>query len=125
VLLPAEWLVVGLSFLTGFSILIQGSIAYALLRRKIGGLREGGIVRAMFSFLLAVLPAAVLGWVIFNSMGGAAQYSWALSGVVPAITSAVVVGFVMAFSYGLLLWTIRNPELRELTSQLRRRVRNK
>ena len=122
-LLPATWLVVGLSLLTGFSILIQGSIAYALLRRKVGGLRDSGIVRAMFSFLVAVVPAAALGWFGLEWFGGRGEQSWALSGVLPAMISAAIVGTLMTLAYCILLWTIRNPELRELTAQLRRRLR--
>ena len=122
-LLPAEWLVVGLSLLTGFSILVQGTIAYALLRRKMGGLRDSGIVRAMFSFLLSVIPTGAIGWFLFLAFGGTGSDSWALSGVLPAVLSASVVGAVMAFTYAVILWTIRNPELRELTGQVRRRLR--
>lgn len=121
--LPVEWLVVGLSLLTGFSILIQGTLAYALLRRKIGGLRDSGILRAMLSFLVAVAPSAGLGWLTYGAFGGNDAGSWALSGVLPAIVSATCVGAVMATSYAALLWTIRNPELRELSAQLGRRVR--
>lgn len=124
-LLPATLLVVGLSLLTGFSILIQGVIAYTLLRRKVGGLRDSGIVRAMLSFLVAVLPAGALGWYALEWFGGRGSESWALSGVVPAMLSATIVGTAMVFSYGLVLWTIRNPELRELTSQIRRRIKRR
>lgn len=126
-LIPAPWLVVGLSLLTGFSILVQGTLAYSLLRRKVGGLRDSGIVRAMFSFLVAVIPAGAIGWYAFEWFGGRGPASWALSGVLPAMTSAAGVSALMVFAYGLVLWTIRNPELRELSAQMRRRLsrRNK
>jgi putative peptidoglycan lipid II flippase len=118
-----EWLVVSLSLLTAATILIQGFLAYALLKRKIGGLRQSGLVRAMFSFVIAVIPAAAIGYTMLAWLGGVDANSWALSGVLPAMIAAALVAGSMVLSYAALLWLIRNPELRELSKQLRRKIK--
>lgn len=115
---PKQWLVVSLSLLTGFTVLVQGSIAYALLKKRIGGLEGQGIRRSLVLFGLAVLPAGLLGYFTLQALGGFNPNAFALDTVMSSIISCFVVASVMAICYFGLLWLLRVSELRELTKSV-------
>jgi putative peptidoglycan lipid II flippase len=121
-LVSAEWLVVMLALVTAGSIFVQATLAYWLLRRRIGGLAGHGVLRALAIFLLAVIPAAASGWGVLELLGGVGPDSFALSGMGPAAIVSVLVGATVFGVYLLLLWLARVSELRELSAQLRGRV---
>ncbi len=119
--MPKEFLVVSIALLTAFSICVQGLVAYAMLRKKIGALRGFGVSRSTIKFVLAAIPASAAGVVVLLALGGIGEDSFALQSVLGAITSAIIVGGIMGVSYLLLLWLLKSQEIQELSSALRGR----
>ena len=119
--MPKEFLVVSIALLTAFSICIQGLIAYAMLKKKIGGLSGFGVSRSTIKFVLAAIPASAAGVLVLIALGGIGEGSFALQSVLGAITSSIIVGGIMGVSYLLLLWLLRSQEIQELGMALRGR----
>lgn len=119
--MPKEFLVVSIALLTAFSICIQGLIAYAMLKKKIGGLSGFGVSRSTIKFVLAAIPASAAGVLVLLALGGIGEGSFALQSVLGAITSSIIVGGIMGVSYLLLLWLLRSQEIEELGMALRGR----
>lgn len=117
-LMPKQFLVVSIALLTALSICIQGLIAYSLLKKRIGGLNGFGVSRSTIKFVLAALPAAALGAGLLWLLGGMGAESFALSSVLGAVSTSVLVGSLMGTSYLLLLWLFRARELNELFAAL-------
>ena len=113
-----QWLVVSIALLTTFSVTIQGIIAYLALKARIGGLEGFGVGKSLIIFFLAMVPAAIVGVLVLNWLGGISEGSYPLDRVVTAIASGFAVGFAMLFTYLGLLWLFRVPELREVSKQL-------
>ena len=120
-----QWLVVSIALLTAFSVTIQGIIAYLLLKRRIGGLEGFGVGRSLLLFILAMLPAAFIGVVVLDQLGGITEGSYPLDRVVTAVASGILVGLAMLLTYLGLLWLFKAPELREVSKQLRARFDRK
>ena len=120
-----QWLVVSIALLTAFSVTIQGIIAYLLLKRRIGGLEGFGVGRSLMLFILAMLPAAFIGVVVLDQLGGITEGSYPLDRVVTAVASGILVGLAMLVTYLGLLWLFKAPELREVSKQLRARFGRK
>ena len=119
--MPKEFLVVSIALLTAFSICIQGLIAYAMLKKKIGGLSGFGVSRSTIKFVLAAIPASAAGVLVLLALGGIGEGSFALQSVLGAISSSIIVGGTMGVSYLLLLWLLRSQEIEELGMALRGR----
>ena len=117
-LMPKQFLVVSIALLTALSICIQGLIAYSLLKKRIGGLNGFGVSRSTIKFVLAALPAAALGGGLLWLLGGIGATSFALSSVLGAVSTSVLVGSLMGISYLLVLWLFRARELNELLAAL-------
>lgn len=118
---PVQWLVVMISLVTAGSILVQALLAYWLLRRRIGSFAGYHVVSSMLKFVLAAIPAAASGWGVLTLLGGVSEGSYAVSGILPAAISSVLVAASVLGVYLLLLWLARANELRELATQLRNR----
>ena len=113
-----QWLVVSIALLTAFSVTIQGIIAYLLLKRRIGGLEGFGVGRSLMLFILAMLPAAFIGVVVLDQLGGITEGSYPLDRVVTAVASGILVGLAMLLTYLGLLWLFKAPELREVSKHV-------
>lgn len=123
--MPKQYLVVSIALVTALSISVQGIIAYALLKRRIGGLRGFGVSASTLKFVLAAIPAAALGALTLWSLGGISEGAFPVERVVTAVVSSALVGMVMLVSYLGLLWLIKSPELREVIGSLRVRFGRK
>ncbi len=111
VLVPAEWLVVGLSALTSATILIQAVIAYRLLSRQIGKLSEHKIAVSAVQFMTAGLVAGLGGWATIQALGGISANSFVLQTVLSSVLSCFIAGFVMLAVYLVTLRFLRVPEI--------------
>ena len=123
--MPKQWLVVSLSLLTGTTIVLQGLIAYFLLKRKIGGLKGFGIGRSLGVFILTMIPAIGLGYGTLWLLGGTVQGSFALDKVFGAVVVSMVVASVTLGSYLGLLWLFKVPQLREVSGALSARLKRR
>ncbi len=111
VLVPAEWLVVGLSALTSATILIQAVIAYRLLSRQIGKLSEHKIAVSAVQFITAGLLAGLGGWATIQALGGISANSFVLQTVLSSVLSCFIAGFVMLAVYLVTLRFLKVPEI--------------
>jgi putative peptidoglycan lipid II flippase len=120
--MPKEWLVVSLSLLTGFSVTIQGVIAYLILRKRIGGLAGTGVMRSLAGFVLAAIPSIGLGYWVLLLLGGTTRGAFPVEKALGGVLSAGIVATVVLLTYLGLLWVFKVSELRELQSQLKTRL---
>lgn len=121
--LPGQWLVVGLAALTSFTILVQGLLAYAMLRRKIGSLEGRKNAAAGSSFVISGLLSGLFGFVTLQLLGGTKANSFAVDSILTAILTSILVGSVMLGSYVIALRLLRVPEVVTLSSNLATRFR--
>ena len=124
-LAPKQWLVVTIALLTAFSVIIQGLIAYGLLKKRIGGLAGFGVGKSLGLNILAMVPAAGVGVLVLWMLGGIGEGSFALERVVNSILASVLVSGAMVLCYLVLLWLFKVPELREVFGQLKGRFGGK
>lgn len=123
--MPKQWLVVSLSLLTGSTIVLQGLIAYFLLKRKIGGLKGYGIGRSLGIFVLAAIPAIGLGYGTLWLLGGVGPGTFAVAKVFGAVVVSALVTAVTLGSYLALLWLLKVPQLREVSGALSSRIKRR
>jgi putative peptidoglycan lipid II flippase len=123
--MPKQWLVVSLSLLTGSTIVLQGLIAYFLLKRKIGGLKGHGIGKSLGIFVLAAIPSIGLGYGTLWLLGGIAPGTFAVDKVFGAVVVSAAVAAVTLGSYLALLWLFRVPQLREVSGALSSRLKRR
>lgn len=117
-----EWLVVSISVLTACSIVVQGLIGYLMLRKRIGGMGEGSIMRSLGGFVLAAIPSAAVGYGLLTLLGGISGGSFPVDTVFSAVVSSAIVGFAMVSVYVAVLWIFKVPELLEVQRQLKVRL---
>jgi putative peptidoglycan lipid II flippase len=120
-LAPKEILVVIIALITAFSISIQGLIAYAMLKKRIGTLSGFGVSRSLAKFLLAAVPATATGIGVLWLIGGIGQDSFAVDRVLSAVASCILVATPMAAVYLGSLALLKSPELSEIFVGLRGR----
>lgn len=125
ILAPKQWLVVMIALLTAFSLIVQGFIAYGLLKKRIGGLAGFGVGKSLALNVLAMLPAAGIGALVLWTLGGITEGSFALERVVNSILASFLVSGAMVLTYLVLLWLFKVPELREVFGQLKGRFGGK
>jgi putative peptidoglycan lipid II flippase len=116
-----QWLVVSISILTACTIVVQGSVGYLLLRKRIGAMGEGSFAKSLLGFVLAAIPAAAVGYSLMVWLGGINPGSFTLNSVLTAVVTSALVGAAMVVCYLATLWIFRVPELRELQRQLKNR----
>lgn len=120
-----EYRVSSLALLTSACVTIQATLGYILLKRRIGDFGKG-LFASMLRFGLAGLFGGLLGWGVLQLLGGSAISSFALSSVLAAALSSVLVGFVILLGFVLALWVLKTPEfevLRNVATPVLKRVR--
>jgi putative peptidoglycan lipid II flippase len=108
--IPAEWLVAAMALVNSVSIMIQATIAYLLLKRRIGGFDGLKLASGLTSMLIASAAASGLGSLLFNLFGGPVPGSFALKTVFNSILTCGVIGLVMVVVYVGVLKFLRVPE---------------
>jgi len=120
-LAPKEILVVTIALVTAFSISMQGIIAYAMLKKRIGTLSGFGVSRSLAKFVLSAVPATASGIGTLWLIGGIGADSFAVDTVLSAVLSCILVGTAMAGVYLLTLGLLKSPELGEIFAGLKGR----
>ena len=123
ILLPTEWIGVGIATVTSIAGSAQAIVAIVLVRRRIGGVGGRIVLVRYLQYLGISLPSGVIGVVLLSVLGGFSAEGFAQSGRLPAIIVIAIVGAVMAGVYLALLAVIRNPELISVMSTVRGRFR--
>ena len=96
---PAEWLVASMALVNSFSITVQATIAYFLLKRRIGAFEGMKIANGLAAMLLASAAASAVGLLLFNLLGGINGAGFALKSVMTAMITCGIVGVVMVVVY--------------------------
>jgi putative peptidoglycan lipid II flippase len=119
ILVPREWLVVSLSLVTSVTVSVQAIIAYWLLRRRIGSLRDHQIASSTFKFLLVAAISGLAGWATLQQIGGVAEGAFAVKTIFNSLVADVIVGSVMLVVYLLLLKLLRIREVESAFAKAR------
>lgn len=123
ILLPREWIGVGIAAVTSIAGSAQAIVAIALVRRRIGGIDGRLVLRRHLQYLVLALLSGAVGVGVLLLVGGVSESGFAQSGRIPALLSIGAVGSVMAVVYFGLLALVRNPELAAVTHALGARFR--
>lgn len=120
-LLPPELIGVGLAISISVAGTAQLIVGYLLLRRKIGGLGARPVLFAILRFIVASIPAAIIGWLITFFLGATREDGFAVSSTLGAVATMALVGTVMAIVYFGILVLMRTPDLKGALDPIRRR----
>lgn len=117
--LPIQWLVAGLALLMSVTLVIQARVAYVLLGRRIGPLKDFGVLSLNLRSIVAGLLASGAGIAVLNFFGGIRDGSFALDTVVSSLLTCTVVGAVMAAVYLIALSLMKVTEAQSAFQTLR------
>lgn len=120
-LLPTQYIILGIAVVTTLAGIAQTILAAVLLRRRLGALGAGLLVRRHTVFLAAALLSAVVGVTLTFALGGYSRGGWALDTPVSASLCMAIVGIVMALVYLCVLLIARNPEAAAFAGPFTRR----
>ena len=123
--LEKEWVAVGIAAVTAIAGSAQAVAAAYFLRKRLGHIDAGRILRSYATFLLAAAPAAAVGVALLFALGGTTQGGFAVASIPTAIVSMAVIGTAMAVVYALALVLLRNAELGEIIRPVVRRLRRR
>jgi putative peptidoglycan lipid II flippase len=112
ILLPVQWIAVGVALATTLAGTAQMLLALVLLRRKLGLLEGRRIALSLLRDVGAVLIPIAAGVALLVALGGTTAGGFAIADRSGAIVSMVLIGVVMASLYFAALWLLRSPELR-------------
>jgi putative peptidoglycan lipid II flippase len=86
-------------------------LAFALLRRRTGGVDGGRILGSLWRFVVAGLAAMAAGAGFLVLLGGLGHGAFPVSGPIAAIVATAIVGVVMLVVYVGFLAILRSPDL--------------
>ncbi|GAA1957532.1 murein biosynthesis integral membrane protein MurJ [Agromyces allii] len=124
-LLPLEWIGVGVAVATTLAVLAQFVLATVLLRRRLGTLDGRRIGGAVARSLLALVVPVIVGLALLVVLGGTTEGGYAVSSRIGAIVSMVVIGIVMSGLYFGGLWLLKSPEFRGFAEPAIARLRRR
>ena len=124
-LLPREWIAVGVALSTTFAVTIQLVVAVVLLRPKLGTLDGRRVLASLGRDLLAVVLPVVAGVAIAWACGAFRDGGFAIADRWSAVVVMAVAGSAMAVLYGGILWLLRSPELRGFAAPVMARLRRR
>jgi putative peptidoglycan lipid II flippase len=124
-LLPREWIAVGVALSTTVAVTIQLVVAVVLLRPKLGTLDGRRVLASLGRNLLAVILPVAAGVAIAWACGAFRDGGFAIADRWSAVVVMALVGVVMATLYGGILWLLRSPELRGFAAPVLARLRRR
>lgn len=104
---------------------IQAVLAFALLRRRVGGVDGRRIASGLCRFLLAGLAAMIAGAGFLVLLGGVEPGAFPVSGIVGAVVSSAIVGVVMLIVYVGFLAIFRSSDLEAGVGPILERLRRR
>lgn len=116
--LSLSFLAAGVALSQSLSTFVQLGVALRLLRRHVGPLDLGPTWRGIWRFLVASIPAFLVGWGVFLLLGGVD--GWTLDDRLQGGLGAAIVGSAALVAYVAALAVLRTPELGVATRALRR-----
>ena len=122
-LLPTQWIAVGIAITMTFAGTVQSVVAAAILRRRLGSLDAGPIVRQGLWFFGAAVAAGAVGAVVVWTMGGFTPGGFAIATRIGGGVTLAVAGSSMALVYIAILAITRNPQLSSFLRPILARMR--
>ena len=119
----AMQLVAAISLVMSVSFAIQALLAYLLLKRRIGSLKELRLLGYGVQVGAAALTAGIGGFAVLYLLGGFAEGTFAVSSGLNALISCGAIGGTAVAVYVSLLWLAGNAEVRSVVSAIRGIVR--
>lgn len=124
-LLPVEWIAVGIALVITVAGFLQMLLAAYLLNRRLDGIDALRILRSVGRYVLAILLPLAAGLALLWWLGGTTDGGFAISGKVQAIVSMIIIGSVMSILYIAILWLLRSPELKTFIEPVLARIRRR
>ena len=121
--LASDQLAVGLAASSSIASLAQLLVALWLLRRRLPGLAVGEVLARLGGFIVAVLPAMIVGVLLVLALGGLDPTGFARASAWSAAATIAVSGAAMSGVYVGLLWLVKNDDIRAIGSGVGRLVR--
>ena len=118
-LVPAMALVAAISLVMSVSFIVQGSLAYLLLTRRIGSLKDLKLASYAFQVLSAAVLAGAAGYYVLFLLGGVSEGSYSVASGLNALISCLYIGVVAATVYVTTLWLAKNSEIRSSVSAVK------
>ncbi|WP_235500783.1 murein biosynthesis integral membrane protein MurJ [Agreia sp. Leaf335] len=122
-LVPKEFIGVGVALALSGAGILQAILAAVLIRRRLGGLGGATVGKSLARDVAALLPATVAGVVLAIVFGFANDGGYGVSGYVGVLTSMIVIGLVMSLLYIGALRLLKSPELSDALTPLLARLR--
>ena len=119
---PGPVVAAGIALVTSAAGIVQALVAALVLRHRLGGVGGGRLARSFGVYLLATAPAAAAGVGILFLLGGLPGDGggFAVSELVPAVVSVILIGAVTFGVYLGALALARVSEVREIGALVRR-----
>jgi putative peptidoglycan lipid II flippase len=121
----SHYIAIGIAAVTALAGSAQAIAAAVALRRRLGSIDAGRILRQYAVFLLAAVPATAAGVLLLFALGGTTKGGFALANPGSAGTSMVLIAAAMTVVYLLVLIALRNPELGSILRPVIRRLRRR
>jgi putative peptidoglycan lipid II flippase len=121
----SQYIAIGIAAVTALAGSAQAIAAAVALRRRLGSIDAGRILRQYAVFLLAAVPATAAGVLSLFALGGTTKGGFALANPGSAGTSMVLIAAAMTVVYLLVLIALRNPELGSILRPVIRRLRRR
>ena len=119
VLVPAMALVAAISLVMSVSFIVQGSLAYLLLTRRIGSLKDLKLASYAFQVLGAAVLAGAAGYYVLFLLGGVSEGSYSVASGLNALITCLAIGGAAATVYVTTLWLAKNSEIRSSVSAVK------
>lgn len=110
-LVPAPNRAAAVALVVSIASLVQAILAFALLRRRTGGVDGARILSSLWRFLVAALAAMAAGAGFLIILGGVEKGAFPVSGPIAAVVATAIVGVVMLVVYVGFLGMLRSPDL--------------
>ena len=120
-LVPAAALVAAISLVMSASFAVQATIAYLMLRKRIGQLSDGKLFGDGAKIVVASIVAGGAGVGALWALGGVSETAYAMQGVLNALLTSSVVGLAAGVTYLLSLLALGNKDVRSVLAGIRRR----
>jgi putative peptidoglycan lipid II flippase len=120
-LVPAAALVAAISLVMSASFAVQATIAYLMLRKRIGQLSDGKLYSEAAKIIVAAVLSGVVGAMVLWALGGVSESSYAMQGILNALVASVIVGLAAGLTYLLALIGLGNKDVRAGLAGIRRR----
>lgn len=114
---PTEFVAAALALSFTISTLVQVAVGLVVLTRKTGGFEGKRVIASYSRYLIALIPAVLVGWLLLST-SFAANY---IESFLVALVSCIVIAAAMGLAFVLVLYMTKSEELGMVINQIRSR----